>query len=194
MKTALLLFGFLFASQYLLAQENSKLFNEERINMTKNGMMALGAWGTVNLISGSIGIASSGGETKYFHQMNLIWGAVNLSIALPTYLEIKKQASNLSIAETFKQQSHIEKLFLFNAGLDLVYITGGFYCLAKGENDSRQNLYRGYGKSLMMQGGGLLLFDAVMYFSHTHHGKKLFNLLSKVQFTGNSIGLSWKWQ
>ena len=194
MKTAILLLVFLIVSQCLLSQENNKAFNEERINMTKNGMLVLGAWGTANLISGSIGMARSSGETKYFHQMNLIWGAVNLSIALPSYLQIKKEASNLSIAETFKQQSHIEKLFLFNAGLDLVYISGGFYCLAKGENDSRQNLYRGYGKSLLIQGGGLLLFDAVMYFSHNHHGKKLYSLLSKVQFNGNNVGLLWKWK
>ncbi|MBS1947090.1 MAG: hypothetical protein JST47_04940 [Bacteroidetes bacterium] len=168
-------------------------FNIERLNATKHAMLVLGSWGAVNVVEGTIGIATTNGEAKYFHQMNLIWGATNFLIAAPSYFGMKRSASGLSPAETVKQQSTIEKIYLFNAGLDLVYITAGAYCIQKGNNDSRHDLYTGYGKSLILQGAGLLLFDASMSLIHAHHGKKLYKILSSLQFSGNSVGMIWKW-
>jgi hypothetical protein len=96
------------------------------------------------------------------------------------------------LSQTLLGQSAIEKTFLINGGLDLVYLTAGLYCLEKSKNDSNADKYKGYGKSLFVQGGGLLLFDAIMYISHIKHGKLLYEALDKVQFSGNSIGLVWK--
>jgi hypothetical protein len=50
---------------------------------------------------------------------------------------------------------------------------------------------KGYGQSVMLQGGVLLLFDGVMYAIHQRHGKKLDQLLQKVQLAaiGNGIGV-----
>lgn len=174
------------------SQVKIEQFNSERIVITKNGMLILGSWGAANVIAGAIGQSSSNSETKYFQQMNLIWGAVNLAIAAPTYFSLKRQHADLSLSESVKQQTNIEKTFLFNAGLDLVYITSGLYCLEKGNHDSRHDLYKGYGKSLFVQGGSLLLFDVTMYLVHVHHGKKLYKVLSTLQLSGNSVGLLWK--
>src|ERR1039457_5255195 len=167
------------------SQINLQQFNSERIAITKSGMLVLGSWGAANVIAGAIGQSSSNRETKYFNQMNLIWGAVNFAIAAPTYFSLKKQRTDLSLSESVKQQSNIEKTFLFNAGLDLVYITSGMYCIAKADNDSKHDLYRGYGKSLLVQGCGLLLFDVSMYLLHVHHGKQLYKILNSVQISGN---------
>ena len=173
----------------VFSQARLKQFNEERIGITRNGMLVLGSWGTANIIAGAIGQSSSNSETKYFHQMNLIWGAVNLAIAAPTFFILSRKNANLSLAETIRQQANIEKTFLFNAGLDLVYMSGGLYCIQRGNNDSKHDLYKGYGKSLLLQGGGLLLFDITMYLINISQGKKLYKILSSIQFSGNSIGL-----
>jgi len=182
----------LFAMTSFSQMSSLPQFNTERTGITKTGMLVLSSWGAVNIVVGSIGQSSSDKETKYFHQMNLIWGAINLAIAAPTYFSLNRKSQNLSLAESVKQQSIIEKTFLFNAGLDLVYMTSGLYCIEKGNNDSKRDLYKGYGKSLLLQGGGLLLFDITMYLTNVHHGKKLYKILSSVQVSGNSAGLVWK--
>jgi hypothetical protein len=174
------------------SQQNLQQFNSERTDITKNGMLVLSSWGAANIIVGAIGQSSSNSETKYFHQMNLIWGSVNLAIAAPTYFSLNRKSQNFSLAGSVKLQSVIEKTFLLNAGLDLVYITAGAYSIEKGNNDSKRDLYKGYGKSLLLQGGGLLLFDVTMYLTHVHHGKKLYKILSGIQFSGNSVGFLWK--
>jgi len=155
-------------------------------------MLVLGGWGAANTIVGAIGLATADGEEKYFHQMNLIWGVTNFAIAGATYIGLRKREINLSASQSARQQSGIEKTFLINGGLDLVYITAGLYCLEKGNTVSNHDRYKGYGKSLLLQGGGLLLFDAVMYFINTKHGKALYRLLDKVQFSGSSAALVWR--
>ena len=192
MKSITLLIAILLFSTTTFAQFNLQEFNNERTGITKNGLLVLSSWGAANIIVGAIGQSSSDKETKYFHQMNLIWGAVNLAIAAPAFFSLNRKGQNLSLAESVKQQSNIEKTFLFNAGLDLVYITSGLYCNEKANNDSKHDLYKGYGKSLLVQGGGLLLFDVAMYLIHVHHGKQLYKILSCVQVSGNSAGLVWK--
>src|SRR6478752_4157771 len=109
------------------AQLNLEQFNRERLQLTKNGMLVLGGWSAVNIISGGIGLSNSSGETEYFHRMNLIWGSVNLVIAGASYWSLTRRKTNLSFADTRKEQSRIEKTFLLNGTLDLVYITAGFY-------------------------------------------------------------------
>jgi hypothetical protein len=192
MKPVLFLFSALLIFQSAICQNNFEQFNSERSRITKNGMLVLGSWGAANIIAGTIGIASTNGEAKYFHQMNLIWGAANFLIAAPSYFSLKRRALNLSLSETARQQSSIEKIYFLNAGLDLVYITAGAYCIQKGNNDSKHDLYKGYGKSLLLQGGGLLIFDVTMSLIHVNHGKKLYKFLNSVQLAGNSAGITWK--
>jgi uncharacterized protein DUF6992 len=176
---------------FAFSQNELSHFNKEQIRITRNGMMVLGAWGAANTVAGAIGLASANGEAKYFHQMNLIWGVTNFAIAGATYIGLKKKETKLSASQSAKQQSGIEKTFLINGGLDLVYITAGLYCLEKKKTASNPDRYKGYGNSLLLQGGGLLLFDAVMYFTHVTHGKALYQLLDKLQFSGNSAAVVW---
>jgi len=179
-------------NQAIFCQNIFTSYNNERVAITKNAMIVLGAWGTANAVTGAVGLSSSHGEAKYFHQMNLIWGVTNLAIALPTYLSLKGKAKDLSLSETVKAQSGIEKTFFLNMGLDLVYIAAGAYCVEKGNNDSKHDLYKGYGKSLFLQGGGLLIFDVTMSLININHGKKLYKLLNSLQFSGNSAAIFWK--
>jgi len=63
----------------------------ERINITRNYMTALGAWGLVNVVQGSISATNTVGPEHYFHQMSAYFNAVNVGIAAVGFLGIKKQ-------------------------------------------------------------------------------------------------------
>jgi hypothetical protein len=171
------------------AQLNLQQFNQERLNINKKGFLVLGSWSAVNIISGIIGQSSASGEAKYFHRMDIIWGSVNLLVALPGYIGARKSPIDLALAGSIKNQSVLEKTFAFNAGLDLAYIAAGAWTLEKGKTNSNPDKYRGYGKSIIMQGAFLLLFDAVMFTTHNRHGKKLIKVLDTVQLSPNSLGL-----
>ena len=190
MKKILILLVVLVLVNTVYSQDELQAFNRDRVRITRNGMYVLGSWGTINTITGAIGLATANGEAKYFHQMNLIWGITNIAIAAPALISLRKRQSDISLSESLRQQVGIEKTFLINGGLDLVYISAGIYCLEKANNSFKRDKYKGYGKSLLLQGGGLLLFDAIMYFINTNHGKQLSKLLDKVQFSGNSVGLN----
>jgi hypothetical protein len=174
------------------AQENLPGFNKERYRINQTGFLVLSSWSVVNIASGAIGMSSTSGQAKYFHQMNLIWGGVNLIVALPGYLGARKSNSDLSLAGSLKGQAAAEKTFIFNAGLDIAYIAGGAWFLEKANsiNPDKYDKYKGYGKSILVQGAFLLLFDAVMFTTHNRHGKKLYRALNGLQLAPNSIGLN----
>lgn len=84
----------------------------------------------------------------------------------------------------------IEKIYLFNAGLDVAYIAGGFYLREKANsNISKYDRYKGYGKSIILQGSGLFLFDGIMYIIHQYHGMKLYKLADNIKIGAASNGL-----
>ncbi len=170
------------------AQFNLPDFNKEQAKINKTGFLVLGSWSAANIISGLALQGNAGGQTKYFHQMNLLWGSVNLLIAGSGYLGANRKTGSLSYKQSLKQQSRVEKTFLFNAGLDLAYMTAGAWFIEKGNSNSNPARYKGYGKSILLQGGFLLLFDAVMYGTHNHHGKKLYQVLNGLQIAPNSVG------
>lgn len=165
-------------------------FNEEKSHISQTGFRVLGAWSAANVISGVIGQSTAGGEGKYFYRMNAIWGAVNLAVAIPGYLAARKHATDNSLETTLRGQSTIEKTFVFNAGLDLAYLAGGAWFLEKGNNQANPDKYRGFGKGILMQGAFLLIFDAVMFSCHNHHGKLLYRALNGLQVSPNGVGMT----
>ncbi|MDO3627717.1 hypothetical protein [Mucilaginibacter sp. BT774] len=192
------------------AQDSLKYYNNLRINTTSSGMKVLGVWGAVNLGTGAIWgwnnkgtttytnlggtqVTSSKGvsrEGQYFFQMNTIWGAVDFGTALLGYASVQKyRKKNLTAAETLEQQKKLEKIFLINGALDIAYLGTGTYLKLVG--DSRHSpIMRGYGESILMQGGFLLIFDGFMYHAEKHNGTKLRNFLEKhpISFDGHRIG------
>ena len=192
------------------AQDSLKYYNQLRINTTSSGMKVLGAWGIVNLGTGAVWgwnnkstgvyadlggsqVVSSKGisrEGQYFFQMNTIWGAVDFGTALLGYANIQKyRKKNLNAAETLEQQKKLEKIFLVNGALDIGYLGVGTYLKLAG--DSRKSpMMKGYGESILMQGGFLLIFDGLMYQAEKRNGTKLRNFLEKhpISFDGHRVG------
>lgn len=173
-------------------QTELQTFNAQRNKIDKNAFKILGAYSAANVIYGSVASSQTTGRNKYFHQMNAIWNGVTLGIATIGYLT-KRPEGDLSYSASLKKQHSTEKLFLFNAGLDLAYIAGGAYIYETGKTSTRKpERLKGYGQSVMLQGGILLVFDAVVYAIHNRHGQKLNSLTERLQLsaTGNGIGVT----
>ncbi|MBC7935961.1 MAG: hypothetical protein H7Y86_11480 [Rhizobacter sp.] len=183
-----------FIQQGLAQQTTINSFNQQRQRTDKTGLKILAGYSAANIIYGSIAASQTSGSNKYFHQMNMIWNGVTLSILSVGYLTSGKEGT-LSLAETIKKQHGVEKLFLFNTGLDLAYVAGGAYLYEKSKTSNKNpERLKGYGQSVMLQGSVLLVFDAVMFILHNKQGKKLHALLEKLQpaATENGIGISYR--
>ncbi len=123
--------------------------------------------------------------------MNLIWGITNLGISILGYSGTQSKSDQLlNRAQSSIAQQKIEKTFLLNGGLDLVYVGTGAYLRHRGDTHNSPQL-RGYGSSVILQGAFLLLFDATMYSAERRNGNKLRRFLEKnlVTFDGRSIGV-----
>ena len=178
----------------VLGQVSLEEFNSERQSIDKKGMLVLGSWAMANIISSPILASQYEGSSKYFYRMNGYWNGVNLLIAgLGYYKAVRGNAMELSLSEAIKEQHRTEKVLLFNAGLDLAYITGGLYLKARAKN-SKNNRDRltGFGNSLMLQGGVLFAFDVVFHMVHQKHSHILFDRLESLYFTPGGAAVVWR--
>lgn len=152
-------------------------------------MTVLGTWGLGNTLLGSINLLNHTGsaENKAFHQMNLGWGVINTAIAGLGYLGSRNAALPAAGIETWEAQHKIQQTFAVNAALDLAYMGFGLYLIERGKNEP-ENGYRsqGFGKSIIMQGAFLGVFDVAMYAIQKRHYQKDKN---KLMISLNSNGL-----
>src|SRR5579863_7606252 len=172
-----------------LTAEAQQNFNDSiaysRNRTTEKAMIVLGSWAALNIASGFIIAGQTQGEAKYFWQMNAYWNLINGGLAVMGYLGARKaMARKYDLADNEKAQLSIEKLYVLNFGLDLVYITGGFFLREKGMNTSNiksQDQLKGYGSSIAVQGGFLLLMDGVMIMLHHKNSIRLNNKLKNLE-------------
>ena len=115
------------------------------------GMWALNSWAVANMATGiGMSIMTDEPTQKAFHQMNVGWNVVNLGLAsLPLINKPTVDAERWS------------RLFWINAGLDVGYVAAGWYMANRGRQEGNPQM-EGMGNSLMLQGGFLVGFDAVM--------------------------------
>ncbi len=194
MKNLLFLSLFLSFSTNIFSQNLTlPTFNQDRLDLNRKGMVVLGSWAGANLITNGILLSNSSGSDKYFYQMNVYWNVVNGALAGLGVLGAKKTQGNLSAFQSLEEQSSTEKTFLVNTGLDVAYVMTGVYLLEKSKNsmDSQDKL-KGYGQSVILQGGFLLLFDGIMYGVHRSHLKKGKVIFENLTFTGNSVGFAYR--
>ena len=141
-----------------------------RNHITKTAMLTLGGWAVANITSGFIVAGRTSGETKYAWQMNAYWNFINLGLAGMGYIRaLKESGKSFSLPDNYDAQNSMEKIYLFNLGLDVGYIGAGFYLRERGLNSvsvKTSAQFRGYGTSIIVQGGFLLLMDAAMVLIH----------------------------
>lgn len=177
MKQLLLIISILLTGTYPIFGQDAEMtdfyIKSNQINTT--GMYVLGGWAVSNLAGGAIGWANSTGSAKYFHQMNVFWNTVNLGIAgFALYNNLYADINLLSVDEMLSKHIKTENLYLINAGLDVVYIGTGFLLKHfSTTSPNKQDLLKGYGNSVILQGGFLMAFDLIMWGIQRNHRLEL---------------------
>jgi len=161
------------------AQGSLNTFCLESNRLNTGGMCVLGGWAVANIVLGTYGWIYYTGQEKYFSQMNLFWNSVNLAIAgFSLYGTGHLDCSALSVGDALARQLKTEKILLINAGLDAVYIGSGFLLrYLSTRYETRSDLLKGYGNSLILQGAFLLVFDLTFWqVLNNHRPEALTNL------------------
>lgn len=156
----------LFALLYSFAfSQNPNDFLPKSDSINRYGMFVLGSWAITNMAIGGYGTLKYQGEKKYFHQMNLMWNIVNAGIATFALYQLNSsEYSQQNFSEQMSKHMATERLYLINAGLDIVYIAGGAFLIRASKKSIKNGpLLKGYGQSVVLQGGFLFLFDMAMY-------------------------------
>jgi hypothetical protein len=181
-----------------LARRAQQQLDSHRIGINKPAMLVLGAWAAGNmLLNGALMLGSGKLEDRTafsFQQMNVLWNVVNLGLAASGYWgSLTENPALNTLAQSVEKQSSIEALLLLNAGLDVAYMLGGAWMLerarsteallASGSSSSpsssplssspESQRWRGFGQSLLLQGGFLFVFDVVVYALHHAGGAPL---------------------
>lgn len=116
--------------------------------------------------------------------MNGYWNIVNLGLAGMGYLHARKAAlKTFSLVDNYEAQQAMEKVYIFNFGLDLAYMAGGLYLRERGMNSNSiksADQLKGYGTSIVIQGGFLLLMDGVMILLHRRNTLRVRKQLSQL--------------
>ena len=183
-----LTFLFLTNALFIYAQSvDLKVFNTRRIKDTKTDMMILGGWALGNMAVSGILLGNTEGVSKGYHQMNIGWNAVNLTIAGFGYLAaLKSDPATFDLFGTVNEHYKLQKLFLFNAGLDVGYVAAGAWLIERSNSNTKNpEQMKGFGQAIIVNGAFLFIFDLANYFIQAGHNDKL-----KLLLTGNGMGLS----
>ncbi|MEN0004535.1 MAG: hypothetical protein AAF798_10335 [Bacteroidota bacterium] len=168
-------------------------FNENRLERQRTSMLILGSWAIGNIAVGATLAGQRQGVEREFHIMNAGWNAVNLVLAgVGYYTAVKTDPSSFDLYQSIQEQQSIEKVLLFNAGLDVGYMLGGLYLMERGKSATKNaDRLEGFGKSILLQGAFLFVFDLGAYFYIHSNAKDLEPLLSSLTISGNEIGVVW---
>lgn len=159
----------------------------------KKAMTILGSWSVLNITTSLAFREKTTGIDKQFHTMNGLWNLVNGGLALSGYLNSKKERLSSDAIESMNKFQKLERTLIFNSGLDIAYIASGLYLRERGKNElnlTRSEQFQGFGKSLMLQGGFLLVFDALFYSSLRYQSSYFKNLMQIVWLRNGSFGMN----
>lgn len=166
-------------------------FEAGRVEINRTGMIVLGSWAVGNILIGTYGNFKSTGQTKYFHQFNGMWNVVNLGIAAFGYFNAAgSDPGSMSASQILNEYNSLQNFLLLNAGLDVAYMVTGLYLKERSKNSPNAERLRGYGNSLLLQGGFLLVFDVALYFIHQNNASvNLYPHLESLLSGGAGIGM-----
>lgn len=193
LNSILLLCTILWLSTNLLHAQDSNFyyqnFLESSISIQKSGMLVLGSWALMNIISGIPGTLMYINDVKYFYQMNTAWNVINLGIATIGYIGAMNGYNAQSSVEILAELQKFDRILLINAGLDFAYIGTGIWLWKKGIKDESYRL-KGYGKSVILQGTFLFLFDTILYLVHHQKTTGLQILGGQLSISGTGVSFT----
>jgi hypothetical protein len=165
---------------------------QRQAHLQRVSTWTLAGWSVANLAVSGIAMGQAQGSTKYFHEMNLYWNAVNVGIAGMGLLSLRKKHASPTVSSAVKEHYTLQKSLLLNTGLDFAYVTSGFWLMDKSKTEIdpiRNNRFRGFGQAVVVQGGFLLVFDLTNYFIHRSDNPRLHRLLDQVSLDGSGISM-----
>ncbi len=156
----LLLLLFTFAAH--AQQEALQQFNTKQSEILKFGMLGLGLWALLNILTGSLSLTKATRSKRYFHQMNLYWNIVNICIAGASLYFILSDDATRSMAQSLSLHHWFKKILYLNVGLDVSYILLGALLKEHSRNSPKTEQFTGWGNAIVLQGLFLLLLDLVL--------------------------------
>jgi hypothetical protein len=151
--------------------EQTKPIQVDTTEATAVGMIALGSWGTASMVWGGVSLSQAEPDTwdEGFARMNLVWGAVNASIAGSTGLFLAIQSRSSTTPEEKARFAAMKRTSLaVNLGLDCGYLATGLLLEQLGMARGNQRL-EGMGPAIALQGAVLIGLDAVLLTIHLLH-------------------------
>lgn len=115
----------------------------------RQGMWFLNGWALGNATSFG-GMMHQDERLSSFHQMNVGWNVINAGLASYTLYD-----------DAPVVPKKMARIFWINSALDIVYVASGAWLRAEGVKQENPQ-WVGWGESIMLQGGFLLVFDSVM--------------------------------
>jgi hypothetical protein len=181
------------SAQVISFKDTVVAYNKHRLNINRTGMKVLGSWGIVNIAGSGAGyFAAKQDEWKYFHEMNVLWGVVNTGIAAFSLARVRKEMrTEMGFDQAYGHYKSDKKIYLINAGLDVLYIGTGVALTALSQNAKKTSdaaILKGFGRSIAVQGVFLLLFDNIMFSIHHRSNSKWFQLMNEIHVSGSGIG------
>lgn len=158
----------------------------------KRAMVVLGTWSALNLGTGFVLSQQTTGWESRFHLSNALWNTVNASLAISSLLRMREERFSGNLVAAVNKLHAAEKAFLFNTGLDLAYMATGWYLTEASKNQNeieRRDLFLGAGRSLMLQGGFLFVFDLACFLSIKQINSFYGKMLEGLYVGGNGLGI-----
>jgi hypothetical protein len=149
-----------------LKSQDSTSIHDLFYKKQQQSLSLLSGWSVGNLIFSPLAtknLFSPETTNEHFHQMNFSWNLLNVGIAGLGHIIVNKDSKkpwDMKILHYKKKKA--EKSIIINMGLDLVYmVTGLLLKNSAQKNNSEYSMNKGYGNSLILQGGYLLFYDAI---------------------------------
>lgn len=119
----------------------------------------LGAWAVLSVTTGALLLALSDGvAARAFAVQCLVWGAIDGGIALAGGLGLRRARARGEVGVGARaERRRLRRLLRLNAVLDVGYVAAGVALLLAWRSEAGF----GHGWGVVVQGGFLLVFDAV---------------------------------
>jgi hypothetical protein len=165
-KYCLLFLMLLLSFHFAVSQETADVaieWRDDLVGFQRTGMVVLGSWAVGNIAVSGYRMSQTRDASYHFHQMNVFWNTVNLGIALGGYFGAPSLEASLTSYEMLDEYHRFSKILVFNTGLDVAYVMTGLYLRERSGNVKKHaQRLKGYGNSLLLQGGFLFAFDLVL--------------------------------
>ena len=164
--------------------------NASRISMNWTALTVLAGWTLVNMAVGTTGYFIADDRAwRSFHQMNALFNVPILGTAVVGALVLAAQdPERLTLKESLRRGVLLERGLLVGITLDVLAGTFGAFLWERGRRIDSARL-TGWGRSLVLQGAVLLLFDSTLFLLNARYDARLLMMLAPDQRDGAGVGL-----